>query len=270
MITVTGLYIYPVKSCRGLTLERADVADRGFAHDREWLVVDATGRFMTQRDWPALARVTASLRPDGLTLEARGMPQFEVPTPPPPMVLRQVTIWKDSCIAGFAGSEAASWFSQLLETSCELVWMPPEESRQVELDYAQPGDRLGFADGFPFLLISQASLDALNRRLARPVPMDRFRPNIVVDGCEPHAEDGWSTITIRGIIFSVVKPCARCVITTADQRTGQRSPEPLRTLASYRTSNGKVLFGQNLVHSGRGEIQLGDVCLIEPPSRHPN
>jgi uncharacterized protein YcbX len=264
MITVTGLYVYPIKSCRGLALQTAEVADRGFAHDREWLVVDPGGRFMTQRDWPALARVAVSLRPDGLTVVADGMPELEVTTPASRAARRHVTIWKDTCTSRVAGPEAAAWFSDLLGTGCELVWLPPEEARQVDLAVARPGDRVGFADGFPFLVISQASLDELNRRLVTPVPMGRFRPNIVVDGCEPHAEDGWSRITIRDVTFSVVKPCARCVITTTDQGTGRRSPEPLRTLAAYRTTNGEVLFGQNLVHSGRGGIRLGDVCLVEP------
>lgn len=264
MITVSGLFTYPIKSCRGITLRAAEVVARGIAHDREWMVVDSAGRFMTQRDWPSLARVVVSFMPDGLSIETDGKPRLDVTHPTPTAARRQVTIWKDSCTSRSAGPETAEWFSDLLGTDCELVWMPPEESRQVDPDFARHGDRVGFADGFPFLLISQASLDELNRRLERPVPMDRFRPNIVVDGCAPHAEDGWESMTIGDVVFTVVKPCARCVITTTDQRTGQRTPEPLRALATYRSRKGAVLFGQNLVHSGRGEIRVGDVCLIEP------
>jgi uncharacterized protein YcbX len=269
MIAVAGLFAYPVKSCRGIELREAEVVERGIAHDREWLVVDSAGRFMTQRDWPSLARVTVAVVPGGLRIEAKGRPKLEVATPLPSVRRREVTIWKDTCTSRSAGSEAAAWFSDLLGTDCELVWMPPEEARQVDPDVARPGDRVAFADGFPFLLISQGSLDELNRRLDTPVPMDRFRPNIVVDGCAPHAEDGWAKITIGDVVFTVAKPCARCVITTTDQRTCRRSSEPLKTLAGYRLSAGAVLFGQNLVHSGRGEIRVGDVCLIEPSFGNP-
>jgi uncharacterized protein YcbX len=175
-----------------------------------------------------------------------------------------VAIWKDQCVAVAAGAEADAWFTALLGTPCRLVTMPSSTVRQVDLGYAEPGDPVGFADGFPFLLISQGSLDELNRRLEHPVPMDRFRPNIVVDGCEPHAEDGWSRVTIGEISFRVVKPCARCVITTTDQQTGERGREPLRTLATYRRVGNKVLFGQNLIHDGVGAVRVGDPCVVEP------
>ena len=262
MITVTGLFTYPIKSCRGISLRTAEVVERGIADDRAWVVVDPSGRFMTQRDWPSLARVVVSLLPGGLSIEADGKPRLEVATPTTTVANRRVTIWKDTSTSCPAGREAAAWFSDFLGTDCELVWMPPGEARTVDPDVARASARVAFADGFPFLLVSQASLDELNRRLARPVPMDRFRPNIVVDGCAPHAEDDWARVTIAEVVFSVVKPCARCVITTTDQRTGLRLSEPLRTLADYRLSAGEVLFGQNLVHSGRGVIRVGDLCLI--------
>ena len=264
MITLSGLFIYPIKSCRGIALRAAEVGDRGFVHDREWLVVDRDGRFMTQRDWPSLARVEVSLVPGGLSVQAEGRTTLEIATPAPSRTRCEVTIWKDICTCRSAGPQPAAWFSDLLGTDCELVWMPPSEARQVDLEHARPGDRVGFADGFPFLLISQASLGELNSRLETPVPMDRFRPNLVVDGCAPHDEDGWARITIADVAFSVVKPCARCVITTTDQRTGRRAAEPLKTLAAYRVHGGQVLFGQNLVHGGRGVIRLGDECVVEP------
>lgn len=269
MISVTGLFTYPIKSCRGIALPAAEILDRGIAHDREWLVVDSDGRFMTQRRWPSLARVEVSLLPDGLSVVADGMSMLEIANPVLTGVRREVTVWNDTCTSRSAGPEAAVWFSDLLGVACELVWMPPGEARQVDQKFARPGDRVAFADGFPFLLISQRSLDELNRRLERPVPMDRFRPNIVVDGCAPHAEDGWARITIGDVDFAVVKPCARCIITTTDQRTGRRMEEPLATLARYRTMNRKVLFGQNLVHSGRGVIRVGDACSVEPRKADP-
>ena len=171
---------------------------------------------------------------------------------------RSVTVWKDTCTALSAGPVAAEWFSTLLGDQCELVRQPDSGIRQVDTSYADQGDRVAFADGFPFLLISQGSVDELNRRLTTPVPADRFRANIIIEGCDAHAEDGWSMITVGELGFRVVKPCARCVVITTDQRDGSRSAEPLRTLAGYRTSNNKVLFGQNLVHQGMGTLRVGD------------
>ncbi len=266
MIRVSGLYVYPVKSCRGIALAEAEVDDRGFVHDRRWLVVDRSGTFMTQRDWPALTRVSATVQGHVLLVEAEGMPSLEVGPGGPGTQPRQVVIWRDTCGALSAGSAAAAWFSEFLGTDCELVRMPASTRRQVDRAYAEAGERVGFADGFPFLLISEGSLDELNRRLPENdrVPMERFRPNIVVTGCEPHAEDAWSTISIGDVVFRVVKPCARCVITTTDQRTGERNREPLKTLATYRLVEGSVLFGQNLIHGDRGVIRVGDECVVDP------
>jgi len=268
VIRVSGLFIYPVKSCRGIALDAAEVTPTGFAHDREWLVVDRHGVFMTQRDWPGLARVSVAVAPGGIQLAADGMARLAVAAPGPGAARQRVVVWRDECEAVPAGRDAAQWFSELLGTPCRLVRMPPSTVRQVDLHFARAGDRVAFADGFPFLLLSEASLAELNRRLEKPLPMDRFRPNIVLDGCEPHAEDGWSRIVIGGLGFRVVKPCARCVITTTDQATGERGREPLRTLSTYRLLDGKVLFGQNLVHEGRGTIRVGDECVIAAPAPH--
>jgi uncharacterized protein YcbX len=262
MITVSGLYVYPVKSCRGTALEQAEVVDCGFAFDRQWMVADAEGRFLSQRTQPKLARVDVRIASDALVISASGMPELRVSLDASTSAPRSVTIWRDTCLAESAGPRAARWFSEFLETGCELVRMPSTTRRPVDPSYAAAHDRVGFADGFPFLLLSQASLDELNRRLEAPVPMGRFRPNIVVTGCEPHAEDGWSSMRVADIDFRVVKPCARCVITTTDQHTGERSTEPLRTLASYRKVGGELLFGQNLIQDGRGSIHLGDPCEV--------
>jgi uncharacterized protein YcbX len=262
MITVSGLYVYPVKSCRGIALEQAEVAARGFTFDRLWMVADADGHFLSQRTLPRLARVDVRAAGDALVISASGMPELRVLLDAATSATRTVTIWQDTCLAESAGARAARWFSEFLGTGCELVRMPPTTRRPVDPGYAGSGDQVGFADGFPFLLLSQASLDELNRRLETPVPIARFRPNIVVTGCQPHAEDGWSRITVAGIGFRVVKPCARCVVTTTDQCTGERSTEPLRTLASYRKVAGELLFGQNLIHDGRGSIHVGDICEV--------
>lgn len=264
MIRVSALTCYPVKSCRGIDLESAEVSERGLRHDREWMVVDAEGRFLSQRTRPELARVRVALASDRLLLSAPGMDELAVHLAPAGSANRTVTIWRDTVIAESAGGDAARWFSHLLGTRCELVRMPAGSPRRPDPDRSRRDDRVGFADAFPFLLLSEASLAELNRRLERPLPMDRFRPNIVVAGCAPHAEDSWRTLRIGPVLFRVAKPCARCVITTTDQETGARGPEPLRTLATYRTVDGQVLFGQNLLHEGRGTIRVGDPCEVEP------
>lgn len=262
-VRVTGLFIYPIKSCRGTSLTSAEVGPTGFVHDRQWLVVDRNNSFMTQRDWPALARVEARVTDGGLELAAETMPRLSVREPDAGDRRCRVVIWGDEVEAVDAAADAGEWFSGLLGAACRLVRMPASTLRQVDPGYAVPGDRVGFADAFPFLLISEGSLDELNRRLAEPVPMSRFRPNIVVAGCAPHDEDGWSRVRIGAVDFRVVKPCARCVITTTDQRTGERGREPLRTLASYRRVGGKILFGQNLIHDGTGTVRVGDACVPE-------
>jgi uncharacterized protein YcbX len=167
-------------------------------------------------------------------------------------------VWRDQTEGEAAGVEADAWLSGLLGLRCRLLYMPPSTCRQVSLEYGQPGDRVSFADGYPLLLTSEASLAELNRRLDRALPMDRFRPNLVIDGKVPFAEDDWARIRVGSTEFRVAKSCARCVVTTTDQRTGARGPEPLRTLASFRNVGGKILFGENLIHEGPGPVRLGD------------
>lgn len=258
MISVSGLFIYPVKSCGGLIVELAAVGATGFELDRRWMVVGEDGRFLSQRKHPRLAQVRARLADDRLVLEAPQMSPLdlalELEDGPP----SRVQVWDDECPAIDAGKGAAEWFSRYLGCSVRLVRMTDDDARPLGTSSAQPGDQVSFADGFPFLLISRASLDDLNRRLSLPVPMDRFRPNIVVEGCEPYAEDGWDRLRIGEVDFRVAKACARCNVTTVDQATGERGREPLRTLSTYRTVDGQVLFGQNLVHEGRGVLRVGD------------
>ncbi len=258
MITVRSLHIYPVKSCRGIDLDSAVVAPTGFRFDRQWMVVTPGGGFLSQRSNPELALVSTRIEGDRLILDAPGRNRLEVVADEIGGDRRPVTVWNDRCEAVAAGPEAAEWFSSVLGTPCGLVRQPDAGFRQVDTDYSTPGDRVAFADGFPFLLISGASVEELNRRLGEPVPADRFRANIVVDGCDPHAEDRWSEITIGTVGFRVAKPCARCIVITTDQKSGARSAEPLRTLAGYRKVDGKVLFGQNLVHLGTGALRVGD------------
>lgn len=187
---------------------------------------------------------------------------LEVNLEPEPGPSIRATVWKDECAVFDEGRDAAAWFSDYLGVAVRLVRLADENARPLGTTSAQPGDRVSFADAYPFLLISEASLDGLNRRLSLPLPMDRFRPNIVITGCDAHAEDRWRHVRIGEIDFRVAKPCARCVITTTDQQTGEVGGEPLRTLATYRLEDGKILFGQNLVHVGRGTVGVGDSVVV--------
>ena len=254
---VDGLYFYPVKSCRGTSLNAAEVGQRGIVADRQWMIVDEKRQFLTQRELPRLALVSPRLVDGVLEISAPGMSLLTV-SPAAGRDRTDVTVWDDRCAAIDEGAHAAEWLSTFLEVSCRLVRIADDEMRRADPEYASPNDQVGFADGFSFLLTSRASLDDLNRRLSVPLPMNRFRPNIVVDGTDAFEEDRWKRIRIDGITFAVAKPCARCATTTTDQDTAERSHEPLRTLATFRHVPGRgVMFGQNLIHDRSGVIRVG-------------
>ncbi len=255
-IRVSELAIYPVKSLAQLSMDRLQVERVGFAFDRRWMVVDEDGLMITQRKKSRMCLIQPRLRENGLRLQASGMSDLDVSCLPD-SPRRPVTVWEDHCSALDCGDEAGAWLSQFLGVACRLVFFPDDEVRQVDPAYAQPGDRTAFSDGFPILLISQASLDDLNRRLAMPVAMRRFRPNLVVTGCEPFAEDNWKQIRIGGIIFRIVKPCSRCVIPNIDPDTAEKSAEPTRTLSRFRLQEKKIFFGQNVIAESQGELELG-------------
>jgi uncharacterized protein YcbX len=256
-IHVSGLYVYPIKSCGGFAVGEWGAGATGFRHDRRWMLVDEDGVFLSQRRLPRMALVRTSIKDDRLAATAPGMPPLELPLHPDgPRTL--ASVWGDTVEVTRMGADADGWFSEFLGVACRLVHMPHDSVRLVDPQFARAGDRTGLSDGFPFLLISEASLDDLNTRLETPLPMDRFRPNLVVGGCEPYAEDGWRRLRIGEVEFRVVKPCSRCVITTTDQETAETGKEPLRTLAKYRRVGGKVLFGQNLIPDNRGTLRIGD------------
>ena len=261
-LRLTGLNIYPIKSARGIALDESEIDEFGLRHDRRWMVTDQAGGFLSQRSHPRLALVKPSIPGDALRVDAPGMPPLELPLQPSGTVTTSVTVWDDTCSATWLGERAARWFSEFLEIDCYLVYMADRHVRPADTTFAPPGTRVSFADGFPFLLISEESLADLNGRLAEPLPMNRFRPNLVVAGGEPYAEDGWKRIEIGGVGLRVVKSCGRCVVTTTDQDTGERGQEPLRTLATYRRRDGLVMFGQNVVHENTGRLGLGDEVQI--------
>jgi len=258
---VTEINIYPIKSTRRIALQQSAVLPRGLPWDRRWMLVDAAGGFITARQYPRLTMVQTAFKDDVLQVSAEGRRNLQLPVQPPEVRITSVTVWQDTCDAVLAGAEADAWFSDCLGFSCRLVQMTDELVRTVDPDYGQAGDEVSFADGFPLLLISEASLNDLNGRLQTPVSMRRFRPNLVVDGEGAYQEDQWRRIRVGDVEFEGVKNCSRCVFTTIDPDTGVKDPhkEPLRTLSSYRRQpQGGVYFGQNLIPRSGGVIHVGD------------
>jgi hypothetical protein len=262
MISVSALTIYPVKSLGGVALQSVHLDRFGFAGDRRWMVVNEDRRFLSQREFAAMALIAAELTESGLRL-ASGEQSLLVPRPQASAPRLRVQIWEDSVVALDAGGEAAEWLSERLGGPCKLVYMAEDVHRYVDGIYAHEGETVSFADGFPVLLISQASLDDLNSRLDTPVPMNRFRPNLVVQGCEAFAEDNWRRIRIGSTEFTVAKACSRCAVPSIDQATATKNSEVLQVLAGYRRADDRqVYFGQNLVYSGSGELSVGDTLEI--------
>jgi uncharacterized protein YcbX len=261
-LRLSGINIYPIKSARGIPLEESEVDEFGLRYDRRWMVVDQSGGFLSQRSHARMALIVPSIRDGALRVDAPEMPTLETPLDPHPIVATRVTVWHDNCGATWVGETAAAWFSEFLGIACSLVHMDADVVRPANPDFAPSGSRVSFADGFPFLLISEESLVDLNRRLAEPLPMNRFRPNLVIAGGEPYQEDGWNRIEIGGVGLRLVKSCGRCLVTTTDQTTAERGKEPLRTLATYRKRDGEVMFGQNVVHEGPGRLRVGDSVLV--------
>lgn len=255
-ITVSSLSIYPVKSCREVNQNSTWVEDFGLKNDRRWMVVDANGVMLTQRKITKMCLIQPEAIEAGLVLKTSTMDDLYVENPFASQKV-SVKVWTDQCQAYDAGDEAANWLSHVLSTKCRLVYFPDDEFRQVDLNYANAGDKTAFSDGFPLLLISQESLDDLNQRLSVPVMMSRFRPNIVVKGCQPFAEDSWKKIRIGEISFRIVKPCSRCVIPSINIETAEREKEPIKTLVSYRKRDNKIFFGQNVIADTIGKIEVG-------------
>ncbi len=257
--SLSHINLFPIKSCAPLTPDRAFVELRGLRGDRRWMIVDADGKFITARKHPRLVMVRATPNDEGLSLEAPGMAPRQL-DPILDSALTPVKIWKDEVMARSAHADADAWISTYLGVPARFVFMADDCVRAVDSDYAHVGDQVSFADGYPILLISQAALDGLNGRLATPVQMLRFRPSLVVANTVAHAEDGWRSIRIGGVRFELVKPCARCVLTTVDPESGipDAAGEPLRTLVSYRRFDNGVMFGQNLIPRGTGAIRVGD------------
>ncbi|WP_433785742.1 MOSC domain-containing protein [Pseudomonas frederiksbergensis] len=265
---LSALYRFPLKSGKGETLNQVSLDKLGLDGDRRWMLVDeASGRFLTQRAEAKMSQLSALWNASGgLTLSAQGHSPIDIALPACDAELRGVTIWRDTLRVPDAGIAAAAWVSEFIGKPTRLVHVPLDRARTTQAGYGKDDDQVAFADGFPLLLIGQASLEDLSQRVGRPLEMLRFRPNLVIEGSEAFAEDGWKRIRIGDVEFRVVKSCSRCILTTIDPQTGERSDdrEPLATLQQYRAQEDGAMFGQNLVNDGNGRLEVGmPVTILE-------
>ncbi len=264
--TLASIHIYPLKAARAVDVDDALVEPWGLAGDRRWLLVDTAGRFISQREEPALARVIVRYTGPGAAIsvsaDGHGEMSFAAPGPETGAEMLSVTVWSSRVLAAAADKDAGKWFSAYLDRTVRLVYLDDPTRRPVDPEYCAPGDVVNFADGYPLLLTSTGSLDMLADWLVEtgdaPVPMNRFRPNVVVTGAEPWAEDRWRRVRIGDVCFRVVKPCGRCVVTTVDQRTGERGSQPLKMLGRRRRFGSQLVFGQNIIPEAPGVIRIGD------------
>ncbi len=256
---ISELFIYPVKSLGGISVNEAEVTDRGLKYDRRWMLVDDDNKFLTQRKHSQMALISCELKSDNLEFtHKQSGEKFLIGLDEKENREIDVVVWDDKVKVDCVSNEADKWFGGILGINCSLVRMPETSHRLVDTDYAFNKEITSLSDGYPFLIIGQSSLDDLNSKLDKKVPMNRFRPNFVFTGGEPFVEDKLKCFEINEIKFFGVKQCGRCIVTTINQDNALKSEEPLRTLSSYRTINNKVMFGMNLIHQGRGVIHVGD------------
>lgn len=288
-LTLTEIYIYPIKSLGGISIQSAEVEERGLQYDRRWMLVDRNGMFLTQREHPQMALLQVSIKDDMLevahkikTITSLQLPISKEQTPGShgrTMTEKTsveessltgkseanhmvVNVWNDIVIAKNISKDADAWFSEALNLECNLVFMDRDADRHTDTKYYPKPTQVSFADAYPFLIIGQESLNKLNRRLKEPVPMSRFRPNFVFSGGEPFIEDTWKDFTIGGLKFRAVKPCSRCVVTTVNQDTAEKASEPLETLAKFRKVGNKVNFGMNVVGFDDGVVEVGSEIVL--------
>lgn len=261
MIRVASLHLYPIKSLGGLALASSEVEPRGLRLDRRWMLVDEEGVFLSQRTIERMALFRVQVSDSGLTVTGPSGERFEVPHDPVQERLT-VRVWQSEVEAVRVSDEADAWFTAEMGQSARLVYMPDETIRTTHPDFSQPGDHVGFADALPVLVAGEASLADLNARLEVPIPMNRFRANIIVSGSEPYAEDTWTGFTLGGVRFRHAKSCGRCRVTTTDQETAVVGKEPLKTLATYRRRENSVIFGTYYIPETWGRIAVGDELIL--------
>lgn len=259
---IADIFVYPIKSLGGFSVKEWPVLGEGLAHDRQWMLVDESGNFLTQRNLPEMALL--KIRAFGFdansfeVYSSKTLRQITIPIYLNQKSAKKVQVWDDVVNAFYYPEEVNNWFSNELGFPCFLVKKDEDYIRQVDRKYAAENTSTGFSDGYPILVVSEASLDDLNKRLEQSVPMNRFRPNIVLKGTTAFHEDVSIGLKMSEVELNLVKPCARCVVTTINQDTAQKSPEPLRTLSTYRAIENKILFGMNALVKTTGKIQLNE------------
>jgi uncharacterized protein len=271
VIQVSQLFIYPIKSLGGIAVQQATIEHTGFAYDRRWMLVDENNKFITQRTHAKLALLQTAITPNALLVQhcQQADQSIAISLLPPQAPVIMVQVWDDTCAAVVADAACNEWFSDMLNLKCKLVYMPINSQRLVDPRYALHNDITSFSDGYPINMISEESLADLNNRLPAALPINRFRPNIVIKGCEPYEEDIMQQIHINGIELSGVKLCSRCVVTTINQQNLSTSKEPLKTLSTYRKRNNKIYFGQNVLFSNSGTITVGDQLYVDKRNEWP-
>jgi len=266
--SLNKIFIYPVKSLAGIAIESARVTPLGLENDRRWMIVDSQGRFITQRLYPQLSQIKTSIESDQIVLTPLTGEGITLPLTLEVRPTRTVKVWHDQVESMPMSDAENQWVSEYLDIDCQFVYMPDSTVRPIDPEFAtSDNDRVSFADGFPFLLISQASLEDLNQRLQHknlsPVPIERFRPNLLIEGCDAYAEDQWTSFDLSGNRFHGVKPCSRCIMTTIDPVTGTKGVEPFQTLKEYRMRGKKAYFGQNalldLSYNHSFTLNIGDL-----------
>lgn len=262
MISISSIYIYPIKSLAGMSVLSAKVTDRGLEFDRRWMLIDENNRFLSQRELPEMAMLQTEIVNDELKVFHRNDPSLKVQFPLVSNGIKIINtiIWDDQCAAIQVSEDCDKWFSEILKKKCRLVYMNDHAKRWVNPKYAE--NKLNnFSDEFPISIISNQSLELLNSKLTAPIQMDRFRPNIVIDAEYPHQEDELKKFKINNLIFKTAKSIARCIITTIDQTTSLKGKEPLYTLSTYRSQNNKIHFGKSAIAATGGIIHFGDNVL---------
>jgi len=259
MYTLTEINIYPIKSLTGISLQSSEVEERGLKYDRRWMLVTNEKKIITQREFPQMALLQVNLDIEALVVnhKLKDFGKLLIPFNYDFTETKDVIIWEDVCKGSFYDKQIDDWFSEALGIKCRLVFMHDASKRPVNSKRVK-NKIVSFADAYPFLIIGQSSLDDLNSRMEKPLPMNRFRPNLVFTGGKPYEEDEWGKFKIGDVKFRAIKPSIRCAITTTDQETAERSHEPLRTLAKYRKVENGVIFGMNVVCDSTGTINVGD------------
>lgn len=254
---ITGIYIYPIKSLGGISLQSASMCETGLQFDRRWMLVDANHQFITQREFKQLCLFKVSMDSNRFTITYQDH-QLSIPLTLETGEYCKVTVWESEVEAIVAPVELNNWFSEKLQQTVKLVYMPDSAYRGINPKYVVQNERVGFADGYPVMIIGEASMQLLQSKVSEPIPVDRFRPNIVFSSNVAHEEDFWQYFTINTALFRGIKPCKRCLVTTINQQNAISGAEPLKTLSTYRKVDNHILFGQNVAAPVTGTVSIGD------------